>query len=203
MDTPAITHSHYGSVKLLKNSVGCGIVHPNGDGNPAQPQSVTQMKNIKSFKAVKFTVGEMQLDVHCPFVAGHTLSEIEASVLNQTYRENVRNGSKKKVVECGNDSTKAQKVILEFEETYEFGLRRSSATSPYDKALKKAAEVAVKSALNNKGISLDDYGKDKFATAVANAQKNPAVIKQAELQADLAKQSLQIAANPADLNAKI
>lgn len=90
------------------------------------------------------------------YEAGHVITEGEASALNQTLCENVRNNlapKLKKEQEAlgegnGLDTAAWQTKVTEYGQAYEFGVRQISvAVDPLDAEIQRMAKAAVKLAL--------------------------------------------------------
>lgn len=110
------------------------------------------------------------------FDEGHALTAVEASVMNQTRDENLRNNYAAKIKALMKDS-KAEKVsdlppdlvkelqdkFPTFEEAYEFGSRGGAReVDPVKKQAMLFATDSVKKALQKKGHKLSDIGTDKI-----------------------------------------
>ncbi len=129
------------------------------------------MAKKDQLNTVQFTVAGQTLNVPEPYTEGHVLNAAEASVLNQTYRENVRNGIAPKVKEHPAD---AQAILNEFVENYSFGERRARVQlNPVDSEAKKIAVKLVAQALSEKGIKKADY--EKYDEVVAKTMIRPDV----------------------------
>lgn len=141
------------------------------------------------------TIQGFSLDVPAPFAEGHTLTEVEAGVLNQTLAENLRNnfGSqiKKSREEAEADGNKyepkpeeLQKALNDYVAEYEFGAKRTGSGVTIDPVERKARSMAkevIKRAIMNKGAKIKDVGNEKI-TALANdyyEQNSEALLAQA------------------------
>ena len=128
-------------------------------------------QRFKKVSKVKFTVAGLTLLVPEPYTEGQYLNEAEASILNQTYRENIRNGIAPRVKKS---PEYAQAIVDEYVATYSFGVRRARALlNPVDAEAKKIATAKVKEALQKKGIKPSDY--EQYDEKVASVMAMPEV----------------------------
>lgn len=145
-----------------------------------------QRKNI--------TVQGLSLAAPQPYEEGHALTVNEASVLNQTYLENLRNnyaGKVKKACEDNNvenavdlhDTVKAT-IQTDFDtycEAYEFGVRGGRESDPIRSQALTMATERVKAALKSKGVKLADVGVEKIrAMAETAVDTKPAFMQKAK-----------------------
>ena len=129
------------------------------------------------------------------FDEGHTLSAVEAGVMNQTRDENLRNNYAAKIksfmkegkiekIENLSDEQKADLVAKfpTFEEAYEFGSRGGAReVDPVRKQALLFATDSVKKALQKKGHKLSEVGADKIKEmAEAAIVKYPKFMEKAE-----------------------
>ena len=97
------------------------------------------------------TIAGQEFEVHSPYAEGHTLTAGEASALNQTFHENIRNNMAKKVKEGA-----TAEDVLAYANSYEFGVRTPGAgRQAADPVMREAislAKTAIKAFLkaNNK-----------------------------------------------------
>ncbi len=121
------------------------------------------------------TIQGLQFSVPAPFVEGHTLRQNEAEVLNQTYAENIRNNfaGKVKVALAADealDPNALQIQLNQYVEGYDFGVRRGfgerAVRDPIATEARKLASEAVRKALQKKGISIKEIGKEKYKELV-------------------------------------
>jgi len=147
------------------------------------------------------TVQGVILAAPMPYEAGHELQENEASVLNQTWLENLRNNFASRVrdayKEAGawdDETDKPKRELLadevraiqhafdEYVKGYEFGVRTGGRT-PVDPIMAQAlqlAEVQIKKAIKAKGMSLSEVGKEKIRDLCTEAvEKNPKFLEKA------------------------
>ncbi len=156
------------------------------------------------------TVQGLVLPARQIFEEGHTLSAVEAGVMNQTRDENLRNNYAAKIkasmkeakvdrVENLTDEMKKDLVAKfpTFEEAYEFGSRGGAReVDPVRKQAMLFAKESVKKALQNKGHKLSEVGPDKIQEmAEAAVDKYPKFMEKAEkvvAARDEAKKDLDI-----------
>jgi len=138
-------------------------------------------------------------EINTPYVAGHTLTEVEANVLNQTRVENVRNNTAKAIKEAkeSGDPAKlaeARAAVLAYDLEYIFsagGSRGEGATvklDPIEREARKIAKAILTAELTKKGfkfstapagVSADDW-KAKMEANIAKIAVLPDVLKAAE-----------------------
>ncbi len=140
------------------------------------------------------TIGGVVLEAAKIFDEGHVLSEVEASVLNQTRLENLRNNFaiklKKFLDDAGITADKVSASIKatiqtnfdEFQEAYEFGSRGGrGSVDPVKRQAMILALGKVRDALKAKGVKLSSVSSEKMNTLAEDAiEKNPAFLKKAE-----------------------
>lgn len=131
--------------------------------------------NTETSPRVAVTIAGVALNVPQPFAEGHVLRANEASVLNQTYAENVRNNfasAVKKAVEEAKaagtnlDTDALQAALDTYLNEYDFGTRRTGTRTvsldPVQREALRLAQEAVKAALHKKGLSIKEVGKERF-----------------------------------------
>lgn len=108
------------------------------------------------------------------YVEGHTLSAIEAAVLNRTLAENIGNNFRQKVKDAeasptGFDADEMQKSFDEYASTYEFGVRHTTGggtrRSPLEAEINRLATDAVKNAIRARGLK--NVAKEAIEAKVA------------------------------------
>lgn len=115
------------------------------------------------------TIGEI-------YSEGHVIDAAEASALNQTFRENIRNGIRESVKA---NLTDAQKIVDEYAATYKFGLRRSGMRlDPVTAEAKKLAKRQIDRKLAERGMSKKDFAI--YDDRVAKLMAHPKIIEVAE-----------------------
>ncbi|WP_424947013.1 hypothetical protein [Candidatus Spongiihabitans sp.] len=153
-----------------RNSLDVKICHEDNGEERWIPRTFFE-QIFKKVSKVKFTVAGQTLLVPEPYTEDHSLNEAEASILNQTYRENIRNGVAAKIKENPDD---AQVIVDEYVAGYTFGIRQTRVTlNPVDAEAKKIAIAKVKEALQKKGIKPSDY--EQYDEKVASVMAMPEV----------------------------
>jgi|SRR5215471_2578499 len=104
------------------------------------------------------TIQGKSLRVPVKYAEGHTLKANEASALNQTFWENLRNNFASKVkegVEAGLDDSTLQEQLDDYAADYEFGERRGGGGFRGDPVMTAAMGIAremIRTAVKAKGI---------------------------------------------------
>ena len=149
----------------------------------------------------EITIKGENFTVPAPYSEGHTLTEAEANVLNQTLAENLRNNFAGVVTSAKEEAEKngteldlgaLQGQLEEYITEYEFGARRSSgpALNQTDKIAISMAREQVKKALVNAGKNVKDYSAEQITElAKAAVEKHPHFRELAKQQIDLKKQA--------------
>lgn len=146
----------------------------------------------------EITIAGEKFKVFQPFAEGHVLTAPEASAMNQTFSENIRNNFSKTVKtakEAGSfDSTAIQTALDTYQNEYEFGARRVRGESTprvsktADPVLARAIELAreaVRAAIRAAGGNPKDYsGSDISARAKKAVEDNARFREAAERQLD-------------------
>lgn len=155
--------------------------------------------NTETAQRCDITIAGIALSVPQPFSEGHVLRENEASVLNQTYAENIRNNfastvKKAKEEAAANnaplDPATLQAGLDEYLVSYDFGVRRvgtrAVSMDPVQREALRMAEEAVKAALHKRGTSIKEVGKERFAELAAQVlEKNPQLLERAKQIVDI------------------
>lgn len=136
------------------------------------------MEISPSVETRPFTVRGIKLNIPAPFAAGHQCSEGEASSLNQTLVENVRNNLASDIDESLKKSEPLdvqQKMVDEYVAGYEFGVRRGGLreTDPVEAAAREIALEFAKRAVRKSGKSLKDYGMEQLRADAETALNDP------------------------------
>lgn len=112
---------------------------------------------------------------------GHELSAGEASALNQTYHENLRNNFAKRVKEAvengGFDQDALQTEFDKYAQDYQFGVRSGGGGAPRDPVMAEAINIAkgkIREALKKKGQKADAAAITEAAKKLV--AKNPAIM---------------------------
>lgn len=119
----------------------------------------------------EITIAGHAFTVPVRYSEGHTLTAGEASALNQTYHENLRNNFASKVKDLKKnadgtdreltdaDLSDLQAKLDEYAAEYQFGVRSSGGSrTPVDPVAREAlnlARAAVRAALKEKGVKAD------------------------------------------------
>ncbi len=105
-----------------------------------------------------------------PFAAGHVLNEAEASTLNQTFAENLRNNfgarMKKAAEDKDNPQVLGQDEFDKYAAEYKFGVRVAGTRAPVDPIEREArvmAAKAVRDALKRKKDQNPDFDPKSVA----------------------------------------
>lgn len=120
------------------------------------------------------TIQGLDFKVHSPYEAGHVLLADEASVLNQTFHENLRNNFASTVkdvkAEHGDDLpedalSKLQEEFDEYARDYKFGVRKGGTRAPADPIEAEAFRMAKESIR----LKLKELGRKAEASVIADA----------------------------------
>ena len=139
--------------------------------------------------AKSITVLGMTVEIQVPYSEGHTLNSAEASVLNQTFAENVRNNTAKQVkekLEAG-DQAGAAAIVAKYASEYVFN-ERTAATAvartvdPVEKEALAIAKAKVHAAIEKKGGKVKDYDKEQLKAKIAEVAAYPNVRAAAEAE---------------------
>ena len=158
----------------------------------------------------QITVQGLTFEAPQPYKAGtHELTEGEASALNQTLAENLRNNFAPKVKSAAEDYRKAngmdegaevavdqldteslQEEFIKYAGEYEFGVRRAAGgtrvpVNPVEREAHRIASQKVRDALKKKSIKIDSVSKEKMAEFVQGVlAKYPEIIEEARRRVD-------------------
>lgn len=142
----------------------------------------------------KITISGLQFDVPEPYTEGHVLTANEASTLNQTYAENIRNNNASRIAEEKElatkegrevDVAKLQSELNDYIASYEFGQRRGSSGDPVERKALEIARDLVRNKIREKGGKLSDYKpSDITARATEVLEKFPAIRERAKAQVE-------------------
>lgn len=106
------------------------------------------------------TIEGRNFEISQPYVEGHTISAIEARVLNQTRAENIGNNVRarlKAAIEEGKDDSALADLVAEVDAGYEFtaaGTRAAAKLDPYEREARKMARELLKKHLSESGRKL-------------------------------------------------
>lgn len=147
------------------------------------------------------SIAGQAFEVSAPYAAGHTLTEAEAKVLNQTRAENIGNNFRvqvKKAIEDGKlDDVKA--AIAEYDAKYEFSM--TVARTPIDPVEAEAFRIAkeyVKGKITEKyGVTLKKYfetegNEAKYEAAVEKTAMQEETLKEAKKRVAAKKKTLAL-----------
>lgn len=157
------------------------------------------------------TIQGLEFEAPQPYKAGaHELTAGEASALNQTLAENLRNNFAPRIKAAMAEYRKANSLaedaevpvanldqdalseaFAKYADEYEFGVRTAGGTrTPSDPVEREAQRIArdkVKAALNAKSIKLDSVPKEKMAEYIKQVlEKYPAIREEAKRRVDTA-----------------
>jgi len=133
----------------------------------------------------KVIAGE-EFEVTQPYAAGHTLTEIEAKVLNQVRSENIANNMRKAVKEAIENGTldQVRAVVTEYDAQYEFTTPSEGGgrkLDPVEREANNIARAAIREKLAESGRKLKDVDPEKLEAAVdALIESNPDIMKLAK-----------------------
>ncbi len=135
------------------------------------------------------TVLGLSVDINVPYSEGHTLNAAEASVLNQTFAENVRNNTAKQVKEkiAAGDQTGAAEIVAKYASEYVFNERTAQTAvartvDPVEKEALAIAKAKVIAAIEKKGGKVKDYDKEQLKAKIAEVAAYPNVRAAAEVE---------------------
>ena len=89
----------------------------------------------------QITIAGRTFTVPTPFAEGHVLNANEASALNQTFHENIRNNTAKKIKEI-EDQEQAKAVVDDYADGYQFGVRSGGGGFRGDPVMTEAMSIA-------------------------------------------------------------
>lgn len=117
----------------------------------------------------QITIQGQTFKVPIRYAAGHTLTEGEASALNQTLHENLRNNFAKKVAEgteAGTGLEVLQQQLDDYANEYQFGVRTGGGGFKGDPVMTLAMNISremVRGAIKAKGLSADDWPPSRIS----------------------------------------
>lgn len=142
------------------------------------------------------TIQGIDFTIRAPYAEGHALNANEASTLNQTFAENIRNNAAariKKAKEAAEkagtpfdinaareDGTTLRAEIEAYAEAYEFGSRVARTTEPVDPVEREAFRIAkevLDGQLRNKGIKKKDLQDGVYDDAVRSLMQKAEITK--------------------------
>src|SRR5690606_1934545 len=131
-------------------------------------------------------IGDHVFPISQPYEEGHTLTAIEAKVLNQVRAENIGNNVRKKAQELLAEGKTAEAEALVAEKDREYQLTEAAAggssrtMDPVEKEARKIARDAIKAALAAKGQKLSDIDKERLDDAIAKAAQREDILAAAK-----------------------
>lgn len=144
------------------------------------------------------TINGLVFEISQPYSEGHTITEAEARVLNQTRAENIGNNLRAKIKEmqeAGADFAAIAAVVAEKDAEYVFTLaaaRASRQLDPYEKEANKIARELLKAKLAETGRKLtvapegltEDEWAEKVEAEVDRIAAQEPVVKAAKQRVD-------------------
>jgi hypothetical protein len=152
----------------------------------------------------QITIQGQTFRVPVRYAQGHTLTEGEASALNQTFHENLRNNFAKKVTEgqeAGLGMDVLQQQLDDYANEYQFGVRTGGGGFRGDPvmtlAMNSAREI-IRGAIKAKGLDVDEWPASRIsqaAKAILDSQGEDGKIissarKQIEAEREVAKEAM-------------
>ena len=129
----------------------------------------------------QITIAGSAYNVPVRYEEGHELTAGEASALNQTYHENIRNN----LAKLAKEGTLTQEKVDEYSGNYQFGIRAAGTGVTRDPVMAEAMRIAKKQIaelLKKNGKKVGDYEVEAINKAAkALLDKSPEIM-------DLAKQ---------------
>jgi len=127
---------------------------------------------------VPFTVAGQNATIKTPYKEGHQLTALEADALNQTWRENIRNGVANKVkesVKAKAGSEVIQKIVDEYAEKYQFSKRGGQRLDPVRAEAKRLAKMQIDKKLAECGMSKKEFAA--YDDRVAKLMQHPKILE--------------------------
>ncbi len=128
----------------------------------------------------QITIAAQTFNVPLRYEEGHELSAGEASALNQTYHENIRNNLAKKAKE----GVLTQADVDAYASEYQFGVRAAGVGVSRDPVMSEAMRIAKKQIgelLKKNGKKIGDYEVAAINQAAKNLlDKDPAILELAK-----------------------
>lgn len=150
------------------------------------------------------TIQSESFTISAPYEEGHTLTAVEAKVLNQTRSENVCNNQRKAIKAAKEEGTfdlkASRKSVADYDAKYSFATGGPAVRRTLDPIQKEARAIArniLSTKLREQGKKMKDQDKDKLASAIEQWAEHPKVIaaatKVVKEREDLANISLDAA----------
>jgi len=132
----------------------------------------------------QITIAGSTFNVPVRYEEGHELTAGEASALNQTFHENIRNN----LAKLAKEGLLSQEKVDEYASQYQFGIRAAGTGVSRDPVMSEAMRIAKKQIaelLKKSGKKVGDYTVETInGAAKALLAKDPAIM-------DLARQRVQ------------
>lgn len=147
------------------------------------------------------TINGVQFTISQPYEEGHTLTAIEARVLNQTRSENIGNNARaklKEMQEAGESEDAQREYVASIDDEYEFTAataRSSAKLDPYEREARKIARDLLKGHLAETGRKLtvppegvsEEEWNEKVEAETDRIAASEAVVKAAKSNVDARK----------------
>jgi hypothetical protein len=153
----------------------------------------------------QITIAGHSFNVPVRYEEGHELTAGEASALNQTYHENLRNNFAKTVKEAtdaGNaDLGALQAKLDEYAASYQFGVRSGGGGATRDPIMSEAMRIAKKQIgdlIKAKGGKVSDYAGEAITNAAKALLARPEGEKILEVARARVEEQKSLAANNLD-----
>lgn len=124
-------------------------------------------------EARKKIIAGQEFMISQPYEAGHTLTEVEAKVLNQVRSENIANNLRKQVKEAlenGGITEEFIQKVAEYDAGYSFALPGEGSTrrvlDPVEREARAIARDGIKAKLAETGRRLKDVDPAKLEAAI-------------------------------------
>lgn len=148
----------------------------------------------------QITIQGQTFKVPIRYGAGHVLNDGEASALNQTYHENLRNNFAKKVsegVDAGTGLDVLQQMLDDYAEEYQFGVRTSGGGGfrgdPVMTTAMNIAREMVRMAIKAKNLDMEDWPASRISTAakalIESQGENGKIVATARKQVDAEREA--------------
>ncbi len=131
------------------------------------------------------TIAGKPFSVEPRYSEGHVLSANEASALNQTFFENLRNNFATKAKDGG-----TQEDFTAYASSYQFGVRTGGGASrdPVQTEAMNMARSAIKDTIKAKGLNISDYSAASITAAAEKLlAKDPSYLELAKKRVEEAQ----------------
>lgn len=161
------------------------------------------------------TINGLQFELSAPYAEGHTISAIEARVLNQTRAENIGNNTRAKIKEMQDANASEQEIqdyVAGVDAEYQFtaaGVSASRKLDPVEREAVKIARELLKGHLANSGRKLtvapdgvtEEEWEEKVQSEIDRISALDEVVKAAKKAVDAkAKQAQALSDALGDVN---